>query len=167
MRRHVIKIFVASLPSQRQRLPSRGFGTQRFFRRRLSRRRGFTLVESLAAFAILTAVLAQLLQGVSGAARNEARADFLIRAARQGASQLETLGADGGMPVGVTSGRYDDGLIWRLDVALQNVIKGPPGAPTTSSYVADLAISRPDGNGALTLSTVKIISAPSAAGGFQ
>lgn len=130
------------------------------FARRLESRRGFSLIEALAAFAILTAVLGQLLSGVSGGARNESRADFLQRAARQGRSQLESLGADGNMPIGVTEGRYDDGLIWRLSVTQGDVIRGQPGAPTTMSYLVDLAIRRPNGEGAFTLNTVKIISIP-------
>ncbi|MCX7898585.1 MAG: prepilin-type N-terminal cleavage/methylation domain-containing protein [Methylocystis sp.] len=125
---------------------------------RLARRRGFTLIEALAAFAILTAVLAQLLVGVSGAARNETRADFLLRASRQGMSQLETLGADGALPMGVTDGRYDDGLLWRLVVEPGVASAAQLGAPTASSYHVQLAIRRPDGDGSLTLATVKILS---------
>lgn len=128
------------------------------FARRFAGRRGFSLLEALAAFTILTAVLGQLLSGVSGAARNETRADFLQRAARQGKSQLDALGADGNIPVGVTQGRYDDGLVWRLSVTQIEAIRGQqPGAATTS-YGVDLAIARPNGEGLLTFSTVKVVS---------
>jgi type II secretory pathway pseudopilin PulG len=130
----------------------------RLFVGRLKGRRGFTLIEGLAAFAILTAVLGQLLAGVSGAARNESRADFLERAARQGTSQLESLGADGSMPLGSFDGRYDDGLLWRLVVQPADAIASQGGGPKTTSYAIKLMINRPDGEGGLTLTTVKIVS---------
>ena len=128
-------------------------------RARLTSRRGFTLIESLAAFAILALVLSQLLSGVSGGVRNESRADFLLRATRQGASQLDALGTDGQIPAGETRGRYDDGLIWSLVVALGTNMKGPTGAPIATSFRARLVIQRPSGYGeSLTLSTVKLLA---------
>lgn len=126
--------------------------------RRFYRRRGFSLVEALAAFAILTAVLGQLLSGVSGAARNESRADFLERASRQGAAQLEALGADGAMPIGVTQGRYEDGLLWRLVVEQNDQTKSQPGAPSANSFLVSLTVTRPNGDGAIDFTTAKIIS---------
>jgi len=128
-------------------------------RRQLKRRRGFTLIEALAAFAILALVLSQLLNGVSGGVRNESRADFLLRAARQGASQLDALGADGQILAGETTGRYSDGLLWRLVIEPGKSVKGPTGAPIAASYHAMLFIQRPSGYGDnLTLSTVKLLS---------
>lgn len=127
-------------------------------RARLTSRRGFTLIESLAAFAILAMTLTQLLNGVSGGARNESRADFLFRAARQGASHLEALGVDGPPPVGQTSGRYPDGLFWFLEVTPGRTIAGQVGGqPVATSFQARLEIRKPSGYGeTFTLSTVKI-----------
>jgi general secretion pathway protein I len=120
-------------------------------------RRGFSLIESLAAFAILAMTLTQLLNGVSGGVRNESRADFLTRAARQGASQLDALGVDGSVPLGETSGRYPDGLYWFLSVAPGRTVAGPGGAPVATSFHARLVIKKPSGFGeTFTLSTVKI-----------
>ncbi len=121
------------------------------------KRRGFTLIELLVAFAILAMTLAQLLTGVSGGVRNETRADFLLRAARQGASQIEALGVDAPPPFGETSGRYPDGLFWLLSVAPGQSLQGPSGAPIATSFRARLEIKKPSGYGeTFVLSTVKV-----------
>jgi prepilin-type N-terminal cleavage/methylation domain-containing protein len=125
----------------------------------LKARRGFTLLEALVAFAILALALSQLLAGVGGGARSESRADFLLRAARHGASQLDALGADGAIPLGDSTGRYDDGLVWRLTVRQGRTIKGPTGAVIAASFPARLIIERPSGYAdAFVLSTVKVIT---------
>jgi len=124
---------------------------------RLKSRRGFSLIEALAAFAILAMSLGQLLNGVSGGVRNEARADFLQRASREGASQLEALGVDGPVPFGQTSGRYPDGLYWFLTVTPGPNAMGPNGQPLATSFHAELVIKKPSGFGeTFTLSTLKI-----------
>ncbi len=124
----------------------------------LKSRRGFSLIEALAAFAILAMSLGQLLNGVSGGVRNEARADFLLRAARQGASQLEALGVDRPVPYGETSGRYADGLYWFLSVTPGQTVAGVSGQPIATSFRARLVIKKPSGFGeTYTLSTVTVM----------
>lgn len=95
-------------------------------------RRGFTLIETLAAFAILAMALAGLLQSLGLGVQNEVRADFMARASRQGKSQLERLGVDQPVGPGITTGRYDDGLVWSLEI-------GPYGAPAKSAEGATVA----------------------------
>jgi len=118
---------------------------------------GFTLIEALAAFAILALALAALLQGVGGAAKNQARADFLWRATRQGQSQLEALGVDGAVPFGETTGAYVDGLVWRLVVEPYRSAK-LSGDAQLVAYRAQLHIRRAGAEIAgdsLTLTTIK------------
>ncbi len=126
-------------------------------RLRLTSRRGFSLIEALAAFAILAMALGQLLNGVSGGARNEAKADFLMRAARQGASQLDALGVDGPVAFGETNGRYPDGLYWSLSVTPGPSAMGAAGQAPLTSVHAHLVIRKPGGyDDSFALSVLKI-----------
>lgn len=131
-------------------------------RARLIRRKGFTLIEALVAFAILAMSLAELLKGVSGGARNESRADFLLRATREGRSQLAALGTEKPLSPGVTGGRYDDGLLWRLSVQPHGEAKGPTGNVTAAIYLARLTVKRPSTHPTsadqLDFTTIRIIS---------
>lgn len=128
-------------------------------RLRLNARRGFSLVESLAAFAILAMSLGQLLNGVSGGVRNEARADFLLRASRQGAAHLEALGVEGPVPFGESRGRYPDGLEWTLVVEPGRNAAAPAGQALATSFHARLVIRKPAGFGeTYALSALKVKS---------
>jgi hypothetical protein len=124
-------------------------------------RRGFTLVEALAAFAILVLVMSGLLQGIGGGARNDARADFLLRAAREGRSQLEALGVAAPIVIGEQTGRYDDGLLWRLVVEPYREAATAGGlGERTRAYLARVTVRRPGERAAdvLTLTTIKLTS---------
>ncbi len=131
-------------------------------RAHLIRRDGFTLIEALVAFAILGLVMAQLLASAGGAASNESRADFLLRATRLGQSQLDALGVVSPIELGETSGRYDDGLMWSLVVQPHRVVNNAAGAGVAASYWARLTIARPTPPGAkresLTLTTLKLVT---------
>ena len=133
-------------------------------RSRLTRRAGFTLIETLVAFAILALAMGQLLAAASGAAQNESRADFLLRATRLGRSHLDALGVDAPLPLGETRGQYDDGLLWSLVVIQHQQSKSPIGSAVTSSYWARLTIRRPTpqvvSRESLTLSTLKLVTTP-------
>ncbi|WP_244613357.1 type II secretion system protein [Methylosinus sp. Ce-a6] len=125
----------------------------------ITARRGFALIEALAAFLILALVLGGLLQGVGLGARNESRGDFLLRAARQGRSQIEALGVETPLVAGETSGRYSDGLLWSLTIGACRTASDRAGLGETVACAVALTIRRP-GDAApgdrLTLQTVKI-----------
>jgi hypothetical protein len=102
--------------------------------------------------------MGSLMQGLGGGARNEARGDFLLRASRQGRSQLEALGIATPLAPGETTGRYKDGLAWRLSVQQIRDVAATDGMGRTIAYLARLTVRRP-GEGAtetLTLATVKL-----------
>jgi len=131
-------------------------------RSRLNRRAGFTLIETLVAFAILALAMGQLLAAASGSAQNESRADFFLRATRLGRSQLDALGVDAPLALGETHGQYDDGLLWSLVVVQHRQSRSPIGSAVTSSYWARLTIRRPmpqvASRESLTLSTLKLVT---------
>jgi general secretion pathway protein I len=144
---------------RRASLKARGSGAADSQRARRGRRGGFTLIESLVAFVILTLAIGALMQGLGGGARNEARGDFLLRAARQGRSQLEALGLSTPLAAGEFSGRYGDGLVWRLLVSPVRSVAAADGGGRTTAYLARLTVRRPGGGAgqdSLTLTTIKI-----------
>jgi general secretion pathway protein I len=117
------------------------------------RRRGFTLIEALAAFAILALSMGQLLRSISAGAENERRADFLTRATASGQSHLAELGASLPLVVGETAGSYENGLVWSLDVERDRAIDAAKGPPLLTAYRVRLEI-RPPGPSARTLAFV-------------
>lgn len=124
---------------------------------KLKSHKGFTLIEALVAFTILTICLGQLLKGVSGGVRNETRADFLLSASRQCASQIEALGIESELKSGETRGVYRDGLIWSLVVKPVRSVSSSPSGPIISTFYAQLEIKKPNGFGdSLHFSTIKI-----------
>ncbi|HEY8072014.1 MAG TPA: type II secretion system protein [Methylocystis sp.] len=128
----------------------------------LKQKGGFTLIETLVAFAILALAMSQLLAAAGGGAQNDSRADFLLRAMRLGQSQLAALGVDGPIQPGETSGRYDDGLYWSLSIEPYRAYKSPTGDSVIASFWTRLTISRPTPQSAprenLTLTTLKIVT---------
>jgi general secretion pathway protein I len=105
-----------------------------------ARRRGFTLIEALAAFAILALSLGQLLRSVGLGAENERRADFLAQATADGQSHLAALGLSLPLVAGETSGRYDDGLQWTLDIESDRSVSSATGGALVIGYRVRLDI---------------------------
>jgi len=128
----------------------------------MRRRDGFTLVETLVAFAVLALAMSQLMTALSGAAQNESRADFYLRASREGQSQLDALGVEGRIERGETNGSYEDGLLWDLKVEPYLTVKSPMRTGEVVSFWAHLTIRRPGlqevARQSLTLTTLKIVT---------
>jgi general secretion pathway protein I len=126
------------------------------------RRGGFTLVETLVAFAVLAVAMSQLMAALGGAANNESRADFFLRACREGQSQLDALGVTERLIQGETTGSYEDGLLWSLRVEPYVTLQSPINSGSVASFWAHLTIRRPGSReGAtqsLTLTTLKIVT---------
>jgi general secretion pathway protein I len=75
---------------------------------------GFTLIEVVVAFAIVTIILAALYQAIAGAwrgfARTQVREETLVLAR----AQLEAIGVEEPLQAGERSGTYASGVAWRL-----------------------------------------------------
>ncbi|MBY6242698.1 prepilin-type N-terminal cleavage/methylation domain-containing protein [Methylosinus sp. Sm6] len=164
--RHILTACFARIASLKARGPGKALGPGAALDREPSGSRaraargGFTLIESLVAFVILTLAMGALMQGLGGGARNEARGDFLLRAARQGRSQIEALGVATPLAAGESSGRYADGLVWRLIVSPYRSVAATDGNGRTTAYFARLTVRRPGGAQAgrdsLTLTAIKL-----------
>lgn len=83
--------------------------------------KGFTLIEVLVAFSILSMTLAALLSLLSTGARNTQIADEYSRAVVWAESRLAELGVTRPLRKGVTHGSFDADYQWEL-----RVIKRPP-----------------------------------------
>lgn len=148
----------------RRLLSGRGIqaeGRARFFRS--IRGNGFTLIEALAAFAILTLVMAGLLSGVSGAVHNDDRADFLLRASRFARSQLDVIGIAAPIAVGETTGRSEDGLSWTLTIEPYGAsAPANAAAPKLIAYWVRLTVRRAAGaasaSNELTFGALKLVA---------
>jgi general secretion pathway protein I len=77
---------------------------------------GFTVVEVLVAFAIVTIVLAALYQTVAGAYRGYARVQVREQALALARAQLETVGIETPPQPGESTGTYTTGVAWRMTV---------------------------------------------------
>jgi type II secretory pathway pseudopilin PulG len=77
---------------------------------------GFTLLEFIAAFTILTLFLSAGLAAIAVAVRGDRQAVFLTQAAMLAKSKLGAAGIDFPLRPGMTSGRFDNGYVWQAEV---------------------------------------------------
>jgi prepilin-type N-terminal cleavage/methylation domain-containing protein len=103
---------------------------------------GFTLVEVLVAFAILSIVLLILFSGLSTALLGDRRAEFTRIALTMAKGKLETAGVGTPLTPGVTTGRFENGMEWRLSVR-SYVLTSPNATP---AYWVEIIIRPPSGS---------------------
>jgi prepilin-type N-terminal cleavage/methylation domain-containing protein len=128
---------------------------------------GFTLVEVLVAFAILSIVLLTLFSGLSTALLGDRHAEFTRIALTMAKAKLETAGIGTPLTPGVTTGRFEDGMDWRQSVRPYVLIS--PNA--TPAYWVEIMIRPPSGLNApsfasalagptpsVTLTTLKLVA---------
>ena len=84
--------------------------------RRRRREAGFTLVEAVVAFAIVTIILAALYEAIAGAWRGYARTQIREQALALARAHLEVIGIEELLQPGERTGTYATGLAWRLTV---------------------------------------------------
>ena len=106
------------------------------------REAGFTLVEVLVAFAIMSIVLLTLFSGLSTALLGDRRAEFTRIALRLAKTELETIGIGGSLTPGETIGQFENGMEWRLLV--RPYALAPPDA--TRAYWVEIIVRPPSGS---------------------
>ena len=96
---------------------------------------GFTLIEVVAAFAILAIGLALIMQIATGGMRQARQAADYTEAALLAQSLLDTAGVGERLKLGDSRGEWEDGFRWELAVApfeLEAADAGPALDPLTS-----------------------------------
>ena len=78
---------------------------------------GYVLVETLAAFAILSLSLIALFAAAGGGIQGDIHADFQRRAARLAQSMLEDAGIASPLATGTATGEAEGGLTWTLAIS--------------------------------------------------
>jgi len=102
---------------------------------------GFTLLEVLAAMALLAFAFAIGLRAMSGALGNSMRGEALTTATLEAQSLLDQQGLVVPLSAGVQQGRFADGATWQLRTSKFK----PPVTPSASGFAASPA--QPRGNG--------------------
>lgn len=110
--------------------------------------RGFALIESLVALAVLALTLVVLLQITGSAARRLAQAENLSFATLAAQSLLAGAGIEAPLAPGTATGRLQDGLAWRQDVARL------PATPR--ALAVTVTVSDHTGAALVTLGTVRL-----------
>lgn len=125
----------------------------------LVKRRGFTLIETLAAMTILLIVLTQLFSISSTGVRNESRSDFLLHASRDASNLLALLGLEIMISPGQREGRFNDGLVWFLSIDIKNSFSRPSdNSINFDTYYINITVRRPTVySDFLTFSTLRVV----------
>jgi type II secretory pathway pseudopilin PulG len=107
---------------------------------------GFTLVETIVAFAVLALILTVLLGGLSRMTTGGRRAEILREALALAQARLDGLGVVEPLTPGESTGRFDNGFVWRLRIG--NPRMGAPASGMAGAWV-EIAVSAPaDGTSA-------------------
>jgi general secretion pathway protein I len=121
---------------------------------------GFTLIETLAAFTVLTLVLVVLLGELSAVVRGNRDAETMREALRLARSKLDGLGVVEPLAPGESIGRFGNGFEWRLQV--RDAQKGTDAS--LMGVWAEVTVSAPaDGTRvppAVSLVTLKLVRVP-------
>ena len=102
---------------------------------------GFTLLETLAAFAILVLVLSGLFVAVSAAIGANARADFVRTAILLTEARLAELGVSEPLAPGTSEGRFANGFVWRQRATPYQGSTRPQAPDAPSLYRIDLTVT--------------------------
>ena len=112
---------------------------------------GFTLLEFLVAFALLSAITSALLAAFAVAARGDHQAAFVTRATTLAKSKLAAIGVESPLQPGTLTGKFENGYPWRSDVRSDGVITSG-GKQPIRAYWIEVTVFDPDAKGRRTVS---------------
>ena len=117
---------------------------------------GFTLIEVLIAFTILSLALSALFGAFSSGLSASLRAGDISHLTLSGRSIISQVGASIDLVPGETRGEWDDGLNWALTVEeTQPLEQAPISRLAVAAYRVELTIEGDEGQ-TLRLSTLKL-----------
>jgi len=118
------------------------------------RARGFTLLEVIVAFTILSIALAALLQAFATGMKSLSAAQASATSVLHARSKLDEVGVSLALKEGESSGEFEDGYVWKVRIARaggdDDVVD-----PIALAYRVEVEVTGP-GGGALTLTTLRL-----------
>lgn len=116
---------------------------------------GFTLIEVLVAFVILSLALAALLPGFSSGLRSLEVSEQYDTAALLAESRLAAVGREAPLAAGRSSGEFENGFRWHLDVLPLDELDPDLGV---QAYHVVLTVSwdAPEADRSITLETLRL-----------
>jgi general secretion pathway protein I len=121
---------------------------------------GFTLLEFLVAFAVLTLFLGVGLAGTAVAMRGDGQANFLTRATVIARNKLAAAGVDFPLRPGRAGGALPNGYVWAADMRRY----GPEGKGLAMrGYWVEVTVADPRNNGGRKVSLTTVALAPEVA----
>jgi general secretion pathway protein I len=119
---------------------------------------GFTVVETIVAFAILSVVIAVAVEIIGGGALRLSKAEAEAKALVHAQSQLAAASAE---PLGApVEGAFADAYTWKLTASPLPGVAATQ--PESIPHLAEIAVSAPGGNTGVVLRTI-LLRAPDAA----
>ncbi len=110
---------------------------------------GFTLIELMMAFTVLTIAVMGATSIAKSTANHLRSSDQIQQATELGFNHLAELGSQINLAPGQFNGQYPNGFLWELDIKLQEKkLSGQPLKPTgrgIAAFSLDLRIRYPDG----------------------
>ena len=103
---------------------------------RMREQRGFTLIETIAAFVLLALFVGVLMSSLGTAMRHTVWAEQQSIAAEWAQSKMDLVGIGEPIEEGNSRGRFDDDYRWEMEVVEYDPPRDPPPAPTEAQLAA-------------------------------